>query len=306
MTDNRLPLTVLGGWLGAGKTTWLRHQLHHGRAAHVVVNEAAGVAVDDALLSGASGVTVLAGGCACCAGRGALVAALRALADRRSAGEALSEIILETSGLADPAAIIAALGDDPVLARHFRLTGTTVLVDAANGAAELAAGSLAIRQIRAADALVLTKTDTAPALATVRLAATLARLNPGAALSAAVAGVPVPLPAQVADPLPLAEGTRAVTAVTLALPRGADWPALSLWLSALLHVHGDRLIRLKGVVRTPAGRLLIQTVRRTVQPPEILPEGIGRDDLLAVIGEAPDAAALHASLARFLDGPASR
>jgi len=68
----------------------------------------------------------------------------------------------------------------------------------------------------------------------------------------------------------------------------------------MLHHHGDRLIRIKGVVRTPAGRLLIQTVRRTVQPPEILPEGLGTDNFLAVIGEAPDAGTLRASLQRFL------
>ena len=300
MTDNRLPVMILGGWLGAGKTTWLRHQLHAGLQAHVIVNEAAGVAVDDALLSQAKGVTVLAGGCACCDGRDDLVATLRALADRRSAGEAIAEIILETSGLADPAAIITALADDPILVRHFRLTGTTVLVDAVNGAAELAAGTLAIQQIRAATALILTKTDAAPPTATARLAATLAVLNPLASLSAAVAGVAVPPPALNAAPLPLAQTTRAVSAVTLPIPKGADWASLSLWLSALLHAHGDRLIRLKGVVQTPAGRLLIQTVRRTVQPPEMLPADLGTDDMLAVIGESPDAAALQASLARFL------
>jgi G3E family GTPase len=300
MTDNRLPVMILGGWLGAGKTTWLRHQLHAGLQAHVIVNEAAGVAVDDALLSQAKGVTVLAGGCACCDGRDDLVATLRALADRRSAGEAIPEIILETSGLADPAAIITAIADDPILVRHFRLTGTTVLVDAVNGAAELAAGTLAIEQIRAATALILTKTDAAPPTATARLAATLAVLNPLASLSAAVAGVAVPPPALNAAPLPLAQTTRAVSAVTLPIPKGADWASLSLWLSALLHAHGDRLIRLKGVVQTPAGRLLIQTVRRTVQPPEMLPADLGTDDMLAVIGESPDAAALQASLARFL------
>jgi G3E family GTPase len=300
MTDNRLPLIILGGWLGAGKTTWLRHQLHAGLQAHVIVNEAAGVAVDDALLSQAKGVTVLAGGCACCNGRDDLVAALRSLADRRSAGDAIPEIILETSGLADPAAIITSLADDPILVRHFRLTGTTVLVDAVNGAAELAAGTLAIQQIRAATALILTKTDAASPTAIARLAATLVVLNPLAILSAAVAGVAVPLPALNAAPMPLALTTRAVTAVTLPIPKGADWASLSLWLSALLHAHGDRLIRLKGVVQTPAGRLLIQTVRRTVQPPEMLPADLGTDDMLAVIGESPDAAALQASLARFL------
>ncbi len=300
MTDNRLPLAILGGWLGAGKTTWLRHQLHAELQAHVIVNEAAEVAVDDALLSQAHGVTVLAGGCACCDGLHYLVAALRALADRRSSGEGVPEIILETSGLADPAAIITALTDDPILARHFRLTGTTVLVDAANGAAELAAGTLAIAQIRAATSLILTKTDAAPPVATARLAATLAALNPLATLSAAVAGVTVPLSDLVADPLPLGQTLRAVTAITLPIPKGSDWASLSLWLSALLHAHGDRLIRLKGVVQTPAGRLLIQTVRKTVQPPEMLPDGLGTDDILAVIGESPDVAVLQASLARFL------
>ena len=300
MTENRLPLTILGGWLGAGKTTWLRHQLHTGLRAHVIVNEAAGVAVDDALLSQAQGVTVLAGGCACCEGLPHLLVALYALADRRSAGDAIPAIILETSGLADPAAILTALAVDPILVHHFRLTGTTVLVDAANGAADLAAGAQAIRQIRAATALVLSKTDTVSPAATARLAATLAVLNPLATLSAAVAGIAVPLPALVADTLPLGHATRAVTAITLPIPKGADWASLSLWLSALLHAHGDRLIRLKGVVQTPAGRLLIQTVRRTVQPPEMLPDGLGTDDLLAVIGENPDAAALQASLARFL------
>ena len=304
MSDNRLPLTVLGGWLGAGKTTWLRHHLRAGSGAgsgaHVIVNEAAGVAVDDALLPCAGGLTVLAGGCACCEGRGDLVAALRALADRRSGGAALSAVILETSGLADPAAITAILTEDPVLARHFRLRDTLVLVDAVNGAAELAAGTLAIRQIRAANGLILTKTDAAPALTTARLVATLAALNPLATLSAAVAGVAVALPRDIGEPLPLATGTRTVTAAILPLPPGADWAALSLWLSALLHVHGDRLIRIKGVIRTPAGRLLIQTVRRTVQPPEILPDGLGADDVLAVIGEAPDAGGLRASLLRFL------
>lgn len=300
MTDNRLPLAILSGWLGAGKTTWLRHHLHNGLQAHVIVNEAAGVSVDDALLSQAKGVTVLAGGCACCDGVSYLVAALKTLANRRSAGEALPGIILETSGLADPAAIITAVAADPVLVRHFRVTGTTVLVDAANGAAELAAGTLALRQIRAATALILTKTDVAPPLATARLAATLAALNPLAQLSAALAGMAVPLPPGQADPLPLAQGMRAVTAVTLPLPAGADWASLSLWLSALLHTHGNKLIRVKGVVQTPAGRLLIQTVRNTVQSPEIMPDGLGTDDVLAVIGESPDVAALKASLSRFL------
>jgi G3E family GTPase len=299
MADTRLPLTVLGGWLGAGKTTWLRHHLHHGTRALVLVNEAAGVPVDDALLSPAP--VVLPGGCACCDGRAGLIAALRALADRRSGGEDLPPLILETSGLADPAAILAAIDADPVAVRHVRVAETVVLVDALHGASELAAGALAVAQVRAASRLILTKTDAADPAVTARLAATLAALAPAASIEAAVAGVAVPLPDhQGAARLPLADTIRPVQAVTLPLPPGTDWAALSLWLSALLHVHGDRLMRIKGVVRTPAGRLLIQTVRRQVQPPEILPEGQGQDDILAVIGEGADAGALERSLARFL------
>lgn len=297
--DGRLALTILGGWLGAGKTTWLRHRIQAGAPALVLVNEAAGVPVDDALLRPAP--VVLPPGCACCAGRAGLIAALRALADRRSRGEALPPLILETSGLADPAAILAAIAADPVAVRHVRVAETVVLVDALHGAAELAQGALAGAQIRAASRLILTKTDAADPAATARLAATLAALNPAAGLSAAVAGVPVPLPDwRGAAPLPLSATHRPVAAATLPIPPGTDWAALSLWLSALIHLHGDRLVRIKGVVRTPAGRLLIQTVRHQIQPPEIIPEGQGQDDLLAVIGEGADAPALAASLARFL------
>lgn len=300
MADGRLPLNLLGGFLGAGKTTWLRHQLHHGLRAHVVVNEAAGVSVDHALLSGAAGITELAGGCACCEGRGAMVAVLRDLVDRRSRGEQIADLVLETSGLADPAAVLAAIAADPVLVHHIRMTGTVVLVDAVNGLLGATMSPLALAQMRAADRLILTKTDAVASDRVARLAATLSRINPMAEISAAVAGQPVALPEGKALPLDLPTAAETpLHALTLALPPGADWAALSLWLSALLHRHGDRLLRIKGVVDSPAGRLLIQTVRHSVQPPEVLPEGHGTSNLLAVIGTVEDAGLLSASLAQW-------
>jgi len=80
-SDGRIRLTILGGYLGSGKTTWLRHQLHHGAflGAHVIVNEAAQTPVDDALLGGSSRLSVLAGGCACCTGKPELIALLRTI-----------------------------------------------------------------------------------------------------------------------------------------------------------------------------------------------------------------------------------
>lgn len=299
--DGRLPLMILGGFLGAGKTTWLRHHLYHGMAAHVLVNEASGLSVDDALLTQAKGLTLLAGGCACCDGRAALIHALRDLADRRSRGEALADLILETSGLADPAAIMQAVLADPVLVHHIRPTGTTVLVDAQNGFA-VPIPALALSQMRAAQSLILTKVEGLRPARLAELAETLRAMNPLADVSAASHGVATDLPDLTARPLTLTAETHPMRTCTLILPDNADWPALSLWLSGILHRHGDHILRVKGVVRSPAGRLLIQSVRRTVQPPEMLPEGLGADNQLAVIGQGFDPDALSRSLARFL-GP---
>lgn len=296
MTDTRIALTILGGYLGSGKTTWLRHQLHTGARPHVIVNEAAEMPVDDLLLQGAGGLTVLAGGCACCTGQPALIRTLRQLCDQRSAGAQLSEITLETSGLADPGAIVSAIQSDPILTHHLRLTRIIVMVDSIHGLAQLASDPLGRAQISAADQLILTKTDGTD---TAQLQATLRHLNPAALLSATAFGSPIALPAIPAGTSPLTEfGTEApqITATKLTLP-DIDWAALSLWLSALLHVHGDKLVRVKGTVQTPAGRLLIQAVRRTVQPPEILPDHA--ENALVFIGHGISHTQLTASLARF-------
>lgn len=319
MTDTRLRLTLLGGYLGSGKTTWLRHQLHvgaFGPRVHVMVNEAAEVPVDDGLLAGAAGMTLLAGGCSCCAGRDALIAALRTLCDSRSRVSAdaprLERIVLETSGLADPGAIVAAIQNDPVLINHIVVDETIVAVDALHALAQLATEPLGRRQVGAADRLVLTKTDACDPAALSMLRATLATLNGHAAISAAVLGedaVLAPLAPDAAPAVlpPLSEEDRRgpIAPTQVAIPEGMDWSAFTLWLSALLHARGDDLVRVKGVVRTPAGRLLLQTVRKVVQSPEILPEqGDARnDDHIVFIGRGYRPQDLARSLHRFLGLP---
>ncbi len=297
MTENRLRLTILGGFPGGGMTTWLRH----GLKAHVLMNEAAGLAVEGALLSGASGITVLPGGCACCDGRALLLAALHGLADRRSRGEAIAELILETSGLADPAGIMDAIAQDPVLVHDYRIVATAVLVDAENAFADGSLSMMARQQMQAADCLILTKNDTVSSAHGANLVATLKRLNPLAVLSAAIAGQTVPLSPEKGQPLDLRiDDARPFQAETLQIPSEADWAAVSLWLLALLHGHGAKICRIKGVVHTPSGRLLIQTVRHSVQPPEILPEDCGISNELAFIGRLGNPSRLRASLDRFL------
>lgn len=319
MTDTRLRLTILGGYLGSGKTTWLRHQLHvgaFGPRVHVVVNEAAEIPVDDALLAGAQGMTLLAGGCCCCVGRDDLIVALRGLCDLRSRvsadGPRLERIILETSGLADPGAIVQAIQADPVLINHIVVDETIVAVDALHALAQLATEPLGRRQVGAADRLVLTKTDASDPGALVGLRATLATLNGHASVSAAVLGDAVPLAPLPADAEPVAlpplsdEDRRGpIRPTQVAIPEGLDWSAFTLWLSALLHARGDDLVRVKGVVRTPAGRLLLQTVRKVVQSPEILPEqGDARsDNMIVFIGRGYRPEDLGRSMRRFLGLP---
>jgi G3E family GTPase len=312
--EGRLRLTILGGYLGSGKTTWLRHQLHAGTFGpnvHVIVNEAAETPVDDALLGK---VTLLVGGCCCCSGRPALISALRALCDDRSreGGARFDRIVLETSGLADPAAIVAAIQADPVLVNHILIGETLVAVDALHALAQLASEPLGRRQVGAADRLILTKTDACAPNDLAALQATLAVLNPGAAISAAVLGetvalppvppgaMPYPLP-----PLPEDDARGPILPTQIEVDATLDWSAFALWLSALLHARGDDLVRVKGVLRTPAGRLLLQTVRKVVQSPEILPETLdpGQDNRIVFIGRGYDPKDLTRSLYHFLGRP---
>ena len=185
--EGRMRLTVLGGFLGSGKTTWLRHQLHHGLLADafVVVNEAAETPVDDALLSQSAELAVVAGGCACCEARDELVALLRDICDRRVSAEGRrpDRIVIETSGLADPGPIVSAIRSDPMLAYHIVISEIVVAVDAVYGLEQLRQEPLSRRQMELADRLVVTKIDEADEAALARLTATLKAINPGAAIS---------------------------------------------------------------------------------------------------------------------------
>jgi G3E family GTPase len=308
--DGRIRLTVLGGFLGSGKSTWLRHQLHDGvlEGAHIIINEIAEAAVDQVMLRGSAGLSILSGGCACCTELGRLVALLREIANRRVSDVRVDRIVLETSGLADPAPIIGAIRDDPVLAHHVLVSEVIVTVDAVHGPGQLASEPLGRAQVQLADRLVITKVDAADMVALRAMLATLRALNPTAALCGSVHGSPVALPDFAgASPLPLAVESDAaaaqpITAVKLALDGDIDWTVFTLWLSALLHARGDDVLRVKGVVRTPAGRLLLQAVRDTVQSPEILPDDGddgGETDAVVVIGRGFSLRALERSLRSF-------
>lgn len=309
--DGRLRLTILGGYLGSGKTTWLRHQLFEGAfgAAHILVNEAAETPVDDTLLaSQAVGLTMLAGGCACCTGKATLIAALRALCDSRSKehseDRSTDQIILETSGLADPAAILDAIRTDGVLVHHIRVTEIIVMVDALNAADQLRTEHLGRAQIEAADRIILTKVDAVPVTTLATVIATVQHLNPAARIEAAVKGAPFVLPdlpaASPYDLPQIIESGGPIQPTKIDIPANVDWATFSVWLSALLYARGNDLVRVKGVFETPAGPLLLQAVRKSVQPPELLPnDAAPRQNQIVFIGRGYKGDDLRRSLDYF-------
>lgn len=312
--EGRLRLIILGGFLGSGKTTWLRHQLHEKTFGHVhvIVNEAADAPVDDALLGAADQITLLAGACVCCAGQQDLLRVLLDLCDNRSgladSTTRIENIVLETSGLADPAAIVSMIQGHPILVRQIVVTETIVIVDALHAKDQLQQEALGRRQIEAAGRLILTKTDQATPQDTARLCASLRTIAPGAAQTATSFGSPSVLPEPAPDTLPFAlpalsdQDTAPIIACQLDLGDTPDWTAFTVWLSALLYARGDQIVRVKGVVATPAGRLLLQTVRRSVQSPEVLPDTttpVDSDNTVAVIGRGFTQDQLTMSLAHF-------
>jgi G3E family GTPase len=187
-----IPVTVLTGFLGAGKTTLLNRLLRRPELARtaVLINEFGEIGLDHLLVERVEGdVMLLASGCLCCTVRGDLVESLNRLAVQRTAGALdFDRVVIETTGLADPAPILHTLMGDPGVLRHYRLDGIVTVVDAVNGMATLDAQAESVKQVAVADRLVLSKTDLAAPDGVAALGARLARLNPAAPLIVASMG----------------------------------------------------------------------------------------------------------------------
>ena len=185
-TEQRIPVTVLTGFLGSGKTTLLNKLLRRPELADtaVIINEFGEIGLDHLLVekSDDEGMVTLNSGCLCCTVRGDLVRTMSELFLKRSRGEVsqFKRMVVETTGLADPAPILHTLMTDPLLASRYRLDGVVTTVDGVNGSSTLDNHEEAIKQAAVADRILLTKVDIADAPKLAELKHRLQHLNPGA------------------------------------------------------------------------------------------------------------------------------
>ncbi|MEP7156789.1 MAG: GTP-binding protein [Betaproteobacteria bacterium] len=192
------PVTLLTGFLGSGKTTLLNRILGTPgiEETAVLINEFGAVSIDHLLIRETSeNMTVLSNGCICCSVAGDMVQALRDLYFKRANGEVpnFRRVIIETTGLADPAPIMHTLIEMPLVSARYSLAGVVTTVDAEHGSGQLDEHIESVKQAAVADRIVLTKTDRASRETVDTLRARLLKLNPGAQIHEAVSGEIDPL-----------------------------------------------------------------------------------------------------------------
>jgi G3E family GTPase len=314
----RIPVSIVTGFLGAGKTTLIRALLESPEGANtaIVVNEYGEVGIDNALLRASSDATVLLGnGCLCCLARSDLQETLRTLfADRaRGVVPSFRRVIIETSGLADPGPLLQTFASDRALGQEFHLQALIAVIDSPNGRRNLASAPEAREQIALADRIVLTKADLAdpaPLLAEIAAlsAAPIERAVNGTIDPAYLLDERLDLPVRIPEHDPDDHGAHAhshgIDSFVIHFERPLHWPAFEQAMAVLTALRGADLLRVKGFVAVEGtkGPVVVHAVQHTAHRPielQAWPDDDKRSRLVFItrrIGK-PEVEALFAAVA---------
>ncbi|MHB1406858.1 MAG: CobW family GTP-binding protein [Desulfitobacteriaceae bacterium] len=292
--DNKCPVTIVTGFLGSGKTTLLGRLLSEPglSGTAVLVNEFGKVGLDHSLLRRIDErTTLLGGGCVCCNMRDDLVQELKDLLNSYERGEiaTLDRVIIETTGLADPAPILFTVLTDPLLMHHYYIDFVITAVDAVNGHLHLDKNSESLKQIVVADKIIVTKTDLVTREQIESLVARIRGINPSAQIIEAIHGhVDAPelfdndksdimrqplkrINQECALPTIHKHNDGTVRSIALSFDEPLDWIAFGLWLSMLLYARGGDVLRVKGLIDVgESGPVVLNGVQHIIHPPRHL------------------------------------
>jgi G3E family GTPase len=280
----RLPVTIVTGFLGAGKTTLVRRFLDtpEGQGTALIVNEFGAEGIDDALLRESSDeVTLLGNGCLCCNTRTDLQNTLRKLVADRDRGKIphFGRVLIETSGLADMGPILQTFSTDRALGGEFAIEVVLTVVDAVSGLNNLEKAPEARKQAILADRIVISKTDIADAKAIKKLTAMLEDLNPRAAIDVAVKGDIDPKALTDTGPADaierhsgfVAEASHSDGIVSFVMRDETPliWPVFQRAMETLIALRGPDLLRIKGLLNLAGskGPVVFQAVQHLIHPP---------------------------------------
>jgi G3E family GTPase len=323
----RIPVTIVTGFLGAGKTTLVRRFLAtpEGRGTAVVINEFGAVGIDDALVRASSDeVTLLGNGCLCCTTRSDLQIALRRLVSERETGTLprFGRVLIETSGLADPGPILQTFATDRALGGEFFVEVVVAVIDASCGLATLDWSAEARKQVILADRLVISKTDLCAPETIGQLIARLGELNRHAPIDTAIGGALDPrrlTEAGPSGPQPpagfIGESDHSDGILSFVLRETAPlaWQPFERAMETLIALRGSDLLRVKGFLNVAGcgGPVLVQIVQHLAHPPLELaswPEPDHASRLVFItrnISQAQVGALLEAVRALAADAPAA-
>lgn len=293
MNGERLPVYILTGFLGSGKTTLLGRILTDPAFADsaVIINELGEVGLDQELVTLSEDSTVvMPGGCACCTIRDDIERALRQLFDARDAGRIppFRRLFIETTGIANPLPLLVTLNANPLAASRLEAPRVITIVDGILGRETLERQVEAGAQVAAADLVLVSKKDLQPE---THVPSAIAAMNPWAAVRRADL-LTDPVDALLAMPAGQRLGRFAFQAATtadsphggirsycLVLDEALDWTAFGIWMSMLLHRHGERVLRVKAILNIDGnkGPVVFHSAQHLVHPLQHLDEWPGTE-----------------------------